>query len=86
MTGSRWASSLMEAGPLRSSTRGISVGAPPPPPHGPVRQLTLGAGGIPSNFAATGNVGIPLSLIVLGVCLVLLAVGYGGAPDLEDAA
>ncbi|MGO4384711.1 APC family permease [Specibacter sp. RAF43] len=38
--------------------------------------LTVVAGGIPSNFAVTGNVGIPLSFIVLGVCLVLFAVGY----------
>ncbi|WP_434620212.1 APC family permease [Arthrobacter sp. A5] len=38
--------------------------------------LTVVAGGIPSNFAVTENVGIPLSFIVLGVCLVLFAVGY----------
>lgn len=38
--------------------------------------LTVVAGGVPSNFAVTGNVGIPLSFIVLGVCLVLFAVGY----------
>ncbi|MGO4491129.1 APC family permease [Arthrobacter sp. 2YAF22_2] len=38
--------------------------------------LTVVAGGIPSNFAVTGNVGIPLSFIVLGVCLALFAVGY----------
>ena len=38
--------------------------------------LTVVAGGIPSNFAVTENVGIPLSFIVLGVCLLLFAVGY----------
>lgn len=38
--------------------------------------LTVVAGGIPSNFAVTGNIGIPLSFIVLGVCLALFAVGY----------
>lgn len=38
--------------------------------------LTVVAGGIPSNFAVTGNVGIPLSFIVLGVTLALFAVGY----------
>ncbi|UVJ39154.1 APC family permease [Arthrobacter sp. CJ23] len=38
--------------------------------------LTVVAGGIPSNFAVTGNVGIPLSFIVLGVCLALFTVGY----------
>lgn len=38
--------------------------------------LTVVAGGIPSNFAVTGNIGIPLSFIVLGVCLVLFTAGY----------
>lgn len=38
--------------------------------------LTVVAGGIPSNFAVTGNVGVPLSFIVLGVALALFAVGY----------
>ncbi|SMX84778.1 MULTISPECIES: APC family permease [unclassified Brevibacterium] len=38
--------------------------------------LTVVAGGVPSNFAVTGLLGIPLSFIVLGVVLVLFAIGY----------
>jgi amino acid transporter len=38
--------------------------------------LTVVAGGTTSNFAVTGVLGIPLSFIVLGVCLALFAVGY----------
>lgn len=38
--------------------------------------LTVVAGGVPSNFAVTSLVGIPLSFIVLGVVLVLFAIGY----------
>ncbi|WP_137825864.1 MULTISPECIES: APC family permease [unclassified Brevibacterium] len=39
--------------------------------------LTVAAGGLPSNFAVTGLLGIPLSFIVLGVILILFAIGYG---------
>lgn len=38
--------------------------------------LTVVAGGVPSNFGVTGLVGIPLSFIVLGIILVLFAIGY----------
>ncbi|WFP16340.1 APC family permease [Citricoccus muralis] len=38
--------------------------------------LTVAAGGVPSNFAVTGLVGIPLSFIVLGIVLVLFSIGY----------
>lgn len=38
--------------------------------------LTVVAGGTTSNFAVTGVLGIPLSFIVLGICLALFAVGY----------
>ncbi|SKB73421.1 amino acid/polyamine/organocation transporter, APC superfamily (TC 2.A.3) [Arthrobacter sp. 31Cvi3.1E] len=38
--------------------------------------LTVVAGGYPSNFAATGLLGVPLSFIVLGACLLLFTVGY----------
>ncbi|MDN6604869.1 APC family permease, partial [Brevibacterium sp.] len=38
--------------------------------------LTVVAGGVPSNFAVTGLLGIPLSFIVLGVILILFAIGY----------
>ncbi|WP_313817523.1 APC family permease, partial [Citricoccus sp.] len=38
--------------------------------------LTVVAGGVPSNFAVTSLVGIPLSFIVLGVVLVLFSIGY----------
>lgn len=38
--------------------------------------LTVVAGGTTSNFAVTGVLGIPLSFILLGVCLALFAVGY----------
>ncbi|GAA1869360.1 APC family permease [Brevibacterium marinum] len=38
--------------------------------------LTVVAGGVPSNFAVTGLLGIPLSFIVLGIILVLFAIGY----------
>ncbi|MCG2624040.1 APC family permease [Arthrobacter sp. I2-34] len=38
--------------------------------------LTVVAGGTTSNFAVTEVLGIPLSFIVLGVCLALFAVGY----------
>ena len=38
--------------------------------------LTVVGGGVPSNFAVSANLGIPLSFIVLGVCLALFAVGY----------
>ncbi|GAA1538212.1 APC family permease [Brevibacterium picturae] len=38
--------------------------------------LTVVAGGVPSNFAVTGLLGIPLSFIVLGVVLILFAIGY----------
>ena len=38
--------------------------------------LTVMAGGVPSNFAVTSLVGIPLSFLVLGVVLVLFSIGY----------
>ncbi|MBM6591394.1 APC family permease [Brevibacterium sp. RIT 803] len=38
--------------------------------------LTVVAGGVPSNFAVTELLGIPLSFIVLGVILILFAIGY----------
>lgn len=38
--------------------------------------LTVIGGGVPSNFAVTGSLGIPFSFLVLGVVLVLFAVGY----------
>lgn len=38
--------------------------------------LTVVAGGVPSNFAVTGLLGIPLSFVVLGIILVLFAIGY----------
>lgn len=38
--------------------------------------LTVVGGGVPSNFAVSANLGIPLSFVVLGVCLALFAVGY----------
>jgi amino acid transporter len=39
--------------------------------------LTVLAGGVPSTFAVTGLLGVPLGFLVLGVVLVLFAVGYG---------
>nr|WP_231938589.1 APC family permease [Arthrobacter sp. B6] len=38
--------------------------------------LTVIAGGVPSNFAVTGNVGVPLSFLLLGGVLALFTVGY----------
>jgi len=38
--------------------------------------LTVVAGGVTSNFAVTGVLGIPLSFVVLGVILALFAVGF----------
>lgn len=38
--------------------------------------LTVVAGGVTSNYAVSGLLGIPLSFVVLGVVLVLFAVGY----------
>ena len=38
--------------------------------------LTVVAGGYPSNFAAAGVLGVPLSFVVLGACLLLFTVGY----------
>lgn len=38
--------------------------------------LTVVAGGVTSNYAVTGVLGIPLSFIVLGVVLLIFAVGY----------
>src|SRR5690625_3027268 len=37
--------------------------------------LTVVAGGVPSNFAVTGLLGVPLSFLVLGIILVLFAIG-----------
>lgn len=39
--------------------------------------LTVLAGGVPTNFAVSGLMGVPISYLVLGVILVLFAVGYG---------
>lgn len=38
--------------------------------------LTVVAGGVSSNFAVTGLLGIPVSFLVLGLVLLLFAVGY----------
>ncbi|WP_309080761.1 APC family permease [Zhihengliuella sp.] len=38
--------------------------------------LTVVAGGVTSNYAVTGLLGIPLSFLVLGVALMVFAVGY----------
>ncbi|MET1034853.1 MAG: APC family permease [Arthrobacter sp.] len=38
--------------------------------------LTVVAGGVTSNFAVSGLVGIPLSFVVLGAVLILFVVGY----------
>ena len=38
--------------------------------------LTVVAGGITSNYAVTGVLGIPLSFVVLGLVLLIFAVGY----------
>ena len=38
--------------------------------------LTVLAGGIPTNFAVAGLLGVPQTYIVLGLLLVLFAVGY----------
>lgn len=38
--------------------------------------LTVVAGGVPSNFGVTGLTGIPLSFVVLGIVLILFAIGY----------
>lgn len=38
--------------------------------------LTVVAGGVTSNFAVTGLLGVPLSFILLGAVLVIFAVGY----------
>ncbi|HXD28627.1 MAG TPA: amino acid permease, partial [Arthrobacter sp.] len=38
--------------------------------------LTVVAGGVTSNYAVSGLLGIPLSFVVLGAVLVLFAVGY----------
>lgn len=39
--------------------------------------LTVIAGGAPTSFAVTGLTGVPVGYLVLGVILVLFAVGYG---------
>ncbi|MFI7481322.1 APC family permease [Kocuria sp. M1R5S2] len=39
--------------------------------------LTVLAGGVPSTFAVTGLLGVPLGFLVLGAILALFAVGYG---------
>ncbi|GER24433.1 amino acid permease [Zafaria cholistanensis] len=38
--------------------------------------LTVVAGGVPTNFAVTGLLGVPLSFIVLGAVLVVFSIGY----------
>ncbi|KAA9395616.1 APC family permease [Kocuria coralli] len=39
--------------------------------------LTVLAGGVPTNFAVSGLLGVPVSYLVLGVILILFAAGYG---------
>ncbi|HCD4228371.1 TPA: APC family permease [Corynebacterium striatum] len=39
--------------------------------------LTVLAGGVPTNFAVSGLLGVPWSYLVLGLILVFFAVGYG---------
>ncbi len=39
--------------------------------------LTVLAGGAPTSFAVTGLVGVPMGYLILGIILVLFAVGYG---------
>ena len=39
--------------------------------------LTVLAGGVTTTFAVTGNAGVPLSFVLLGLALALFAVGYG---------
>ncbi|QPT53332.1 APC family permease [Rothia kristinae] len=39
--------------------------------------LTVLAGGVPTNFAVSGLLGVPLGYLALGVILALFAVGYG---------
>ncbi|MDO5619627.1 APC family permease [Kocuria sp.] len=39
--------------------------------------LTVLAGGVPTNFAVSGLLGVPVTYLVLGVVLVLFAAGYG---------
>ncbi|HKT57147.1 MAG TPA: APC family permease [Microbacterium sp.] len=38
--------------------------------------LTVVAGGVTANFAVSGQIGVPLSFVVLGIVLALFAVGY----------
>lgn len=39
--------------------------------------LTVLAGGVPTNFAVSGLLGVPISYLVLGIILMFFAVGYG---------
>ncbi len=39
--------------------------------------LTVLAGGAPTSFAVTGLVGVPMGYLILGIILVVFAVGYG---------
>lgn len=39
--------------------------------------LTVLAGGVPTNFAVSGLLGVPWSYLALGLILVFFAVGYG---------
>src|SRR5687767_10945731 len=39
--------------------------------------LTVLAGGVPSTYAVTGLLGVPLGFLLLGAILALFAVGYG---------
>lgn len=39
--------------------------------------LTVLAGGVPTNFAVSGLLGVPWGYLVLGIILVFFAVGYG---------
>ncbi len=38
--------------------------------------LTVVAGGVSTNFAVTGLLGVPLSFVVLGAILLVFAIGY----------
>lgn len=39
--------------------------------------LTVMAGGVPTSFAVTGSLGVPLGYVLLGAILAMFAVGYG---------
>jgi amino acid transporter len=39
--------------------------------------LTVLAGGVPTSFAVSGRLGVPVTYVVLGILLMLFAIGYG---------